>query len=151
MSANIRGGRAVRPYYLPCQDAGNFDVGQTGIAAAVVADGVSNNWRSEIASSCAVSEFLDRIAAAPERPDADFYSGLFTDLTNAIRKQAESETGRRPDQWPATTLLVAVFDQRATGGLTLAYVGDGAIWLVRGDRQDGIPLLLPTANRIGLE
>jgi hypothetical protein len=149
MNTNVRGGWASRSYYTPCQDHGGFGVGQAGIVAAVVADGVSNAWHSEIASRSAVKEFLARITSKRDGVDADFYHKLFADLTMAVREQAETETNRQPDQWPATTLLAAVYRPEANGSLTLTYVGDGAIWLVRGDRQAGIPLLLPTANRLG--
>jgi len=121
------------------------------LCALIVADGVGGCWRSELASETAALGLRSRLIsrdALRHFSDAKSIARVLVDLTKEIRERALREPGRPDGVWPATTLIAVIYERRS-GELWLFYAGDGTVWFIRGDRQEGMPLLLPTANRAG--
>lgn len=135
-----------RPYHVPNEDSA-VCVQNGAIAAVVIADGVGSSWHGDIASHAATLAFMTELEKRKKTGEIDFQE-LLVEVTHQISMEAQSIAGRPLEAWPASTLLSAIYDEE-DDSLVICYVGDGTIWIVRGDRQAGFPVLIPTTNREG--
>jgi serine/threonine protein phosphatase PrpC len=112
----------------------------SGIAGVIVADGIGSHFRSELASSAACSALKDalsirRPAGAPDLEESfgTVSARLRDDFGSLV---ASLPDGVTPSDAYGTTLLFAGLSSSA---MHMGYVGNGAIFHVRGDFADFPP------------
>jgi serine/threonine protein phosphatase PrpC len=117
-----------------------LDDAASGIAGVIVADGIGSHFHSELSSAaaCAAMKHSLSIRAAESPPDllsafSEANAQLEADLGPLLATLPE---GVSPSQAFGTTLLFAGL---SSGALHLGYVGNGAIFHLRGDFGDFPP------------
>jgi hypothetical protein len=122
-----------------CGDLGSYKI-------LVLADGVTRTFRGGQAADIAVNTFYDVVKKAcdAEEMDISVFKRAYGVTVEHLEQTAKKEISESEHRFETTLIAIVESEDR----FFITYLGDGRIYLVRGDLEQGIQLMV--THRVGL-
>ena len=113
----------------------------------VLADGVTRSLHGGQAAEIAVNTFYDVIRNASDvrkEMDMSVFKDAHKETVEKLKQVAKCETSESENRYETTVIAIVEAEDR----FLITYLGDGRIYLVRGDLEQGIQLMI--THKVGL-